>query len=370
MGRAGQGVVLCGCAGAFCISVALASDAPEAVLKTKGLQRSGSTYVIKEEMDVQKKVKDAGKLYKQLSYAVMQQHAFTQGSANRKAVIHELTQERIFLSQQLRQVGSVAENNRVVAALSEVTDRLNLLREEDANPEVRERIQSQVPQQREAYVQAVLDLRQAVDAANAKYANLAADSDVKSALNELNKKSKTKFALGPSRSYLANVKLLEKTEASVLSETVELRKDSGVFWVDVTFNGKVTKPMIFDTGASLTTLPASMAAQIGLRPSPSDQTIHCQIADGSVVEAKQMTVESMRVGKFTVKDIKCAVMPANKQDVPPLLGGSFHRLFTYKFSPESGKLVLTTVETPEETKPASRSASKKASRGAKGKGNR
>ena len=82
-------------------------------------------------------------------------------------------------------------------------------------------------------------------------------------------------------------------------------------------------------------------------PGPNDPTVRCQVADGSIVEAKQMTVPSMRVGKFTIKDVSCTIMPADKKDVPPLLGQTFQKNFMFKFSPDSGKLVLSRIESPD-----------------------
>jgi predicted aspartyl protease len=64
----------------------------------------------------------------------------------------------------------------------------------------------------------------------------------------------------------------------------------------VNFNGKVTQPLAYDTGASSVVLPASLAAQIGLKPGKDDPTVRAQVADGSVVEAKPMTIPSVREG--------------------------------------------------------------------------
>ena len=169
----------------------------------------------------------------------------------------------------------------------------------------------------------------------------------RAALATLGRKSKIKLKLGPSPQFLSNVKLLERIEKSVISDSVDLHKEGGVFWVNVTFNGKVTKPMVFDTGASLTTLPAALAAEIGLTPTSSDPVIRCETADGTVVEAKQKTIPSLRVGRFTINNVVCVVMPPGKGNVAPLLGQSFHRHFTHKFTPESGHLVMSKVEAAE-----------------------
>src|SRR5207253_1406506 len=46
--------------------------------------------------------------------------------------------------------------------------------------------------------------------------------------------------------------------------------------------------------------------------------------------------------------VACAVMPAAKGNVEPLLGQSFHRHFTYKMTPGSGHLIMSQVETLEQ----------------------
>src|SRR5262249_39596346 len=112
------------------------------------------------------------------------------------------------------------------------------------------------------------------------------------------------------------------------------------------------RPMVFDTGASLTVIPHGLAEEIGLKPSPSDPIVKCRTADGTVVEAHRMTIPSLRIGRFTVNDVDCTVMPAGKGDVAPLLGQSFHRHFTCRFTPESGHLVLSRVEGLEHAQPA------------------
>ena len=239
-----------------------------------------------------------------------------------------------------------------------VTDRLNLLRQQQADPEANKAAEAQAARHREAFVQSVLDLRILVDSTTKAYvATSPMTATIKRALDDLGKaRARSKATLGPSRAFLANVKLLERVEASVLTESVDLRKEGGIFWVDVTFNGKVTRAMAWDTGASDVVLPADLAA-VDRPPTRARTTpmVKCQVADGSVVEARQMTIPSVRVGKFTVKDVSCVVMPADKANVPPLLGQTFQRNFSFKFNADAAKLSLTRIETPEATKPAPRS---------------
>jgi clan AA aspartic protease (TIGR02281 family) len=349
-----------------------AADAsPEDVLKNHNLKRVGESFVLAAEADVLKKVNQAKLLSYQLSLALRQQAAYDVGSQNQQAIIQELRQQRIGLNEQIaaldQQINNlsatdggnfltnaqrnqlVTQRNQVALTYNGIIDRINLLQEQAPDSNVGNEIRAEVPRRREAYAEAVLNLRQLVDSTTKSYAELAQNADVQKAIDALGRATKAKPKLGPSRQFQDNVKLLERIEKSVITDAVELRRtNGGVYEVDVTFNGKVTKPMIFDTGAALTMISARLAAEIGLKPSPSDPEIRCETADGTVVIAKQKNIPSMRVGRFTVKNVVCAIMPANKGNVDPLLGQSFHRHFTYKMTPGSGHLVMSQVESLEQ----------------------
>jgi aspartyl protease family protein len=337
----------------------------EDVLKSHGLKRVGTTYVLgSAEADVQRKVNELRLLSRQLNFALQQQEAFEQGTQNREAVMQEMLQQQVILSEQIaefdRQLDGggnfyagrnqlINQRNQLVLANNSLIARIRLLQNQGSDSKVGEQIRSEVPRRREAYTQAVLDLRKLVDATTKTYAELSGNSEVTKALEALGRTSPAPLKLGPSRAFQDNVKLLERVEKSVITDSVELRRTGGgVYEVDVTFNGKVTRPMIFDTGAGLTLLSARLAAEIGLQPSPSDPEVRCTTADGTVVIARQKTIPSMRVGRFVVNDVDCAVLPPEKGNVEPLLGQSFHRHFTYKMTSGSGHLVISTVDTLEQ----------------------
>ena len=345
-----------------------ADDSPESVLKARGLKRVGSTYVLASEGEVQKRAGALKALSNRLVQAARQRAEAEQQVEGEKGMTRELLRQRVALGeqlaaieQQIRNVGGanpeMAARNEVVIAYNGLTDQLRLLQSgQGADPRLQDRLLAEVSRRREGYIQAVLDLRQLVDAVTKSYAELANDPAVKQALEALGRSSKAKPRLGPSSQFATNTKTLERIEHSVMTDAVDLRKQGGVFWVNATFNGKVVKPMVFDTGASLTTIPTSLAEEIGLKPSPSDPIVRCETADGTVVEARRMTIPSMRVGRFVVNDVDCAVMPGGKGNIAPLLGQSFHRHFTYRFTSETGHLVMSRVEGLEPTAPASRPA--------------
>ena len=359
---------------------------PEEVLKSHDLKRVGMTYVLPVESQIQKKSSALKVLSGQLSLAIRRQQNNEREIEGQKEMLRELLRRRVQLNdtiagldQQLNAMAAAArvnpfvaaqrnevvvQRNQVVTNHNGIIGRIQLLQtSQAADPKVRDQMQADVSQRRQFFIQSVLDLRQLVDSATGAYAELARNDEVKQALDALSRTSKSRLKLGPSAQFLTNVKLLERIEKSVITDTAEVHKEGGVFWVNVTFNGKVTRPMVFDTGASLTTLSAGLAAELGLTPSPTDPVVQCETADGTKVEARQKTIPSMRVGRFTINDVVCVVMPANKGNIAPLLGQSFHRHFTYKFTPESGHLLMSRVELPDQPQAKGARSSKKAVKG-------
>ena len=241
-----------------------------------------------------------------------------------------LVQERNSLVQEQRRLSSLINN---------------LANQRGQFRELKQQFNGEVARLRETYMEAVSDLRKSVDEITAKYAELSDKEEVTKALKDLSITLKSKQKLGPSKDLTSAISWLAKLEGSVQTETVELHREHGVDHVDVMLNGKKLVRMVFDTGAGLTTLSAELASQLALRP--TGRMVQCETADGTKVMAKEMVIRTASVGRLTVKDVICVVMPKDKEDVSPLLGRSFLDRFDLKYTQGSGRLVLTKVE-PEE----------------------
>ena len=321
----------------------------EDVLKSNGLsvRRGGSTYVLAAESEIQLKLNEAQRIFKQLSLALRQRHDFEQSALERRRLVPRLLEERIILNRQLQAVSrrDIVLHNQLAARFNEVSDQLGLLQATTGDPRLKQDIDNQVAQLRGHYIQAILDLRELVDSTSRRYVELSKDDSIKMVLGALNSKSKSPLKLGPSRGFDESVKQLVSREKSVLSKAVEMRHKGGVFEVEVTLNGTLTTPMIFDTGASFVALSAPFAAKIGLNPESSTRTVELHDATGGVTSAKLMTISTVRVGPFTANNVDCAVLPPDKRDVPLLLGQSFINQFTHKV--DNGQLLLSRVETDE-----------------------
>ena len=358
---------------------------PQAVLKSHNLERSGTTWTLRDEKAVLKDLRDARDVYRQVAQGMMSQQELEFGAQNRQDALLQLRERSAVLDQSIAEfdvqldalVAPPGGNNFVqqqrnllsqqrnllVAEHNQVVNQLNTLQEQqnkDQGQDQKLQLNAEVAQSREKYMQAVLDLRKSVDALTAKYDELAKNPEATKALEALSASTKSKQRLGPSAKIRDAIKLLEKAERSVQSETIELHRENGVFRVYSSL-GKVPTKMIFDTGASLTTISAKLASRIGLKLKTGDPTVQLTTADGTVVEAKRLVIPSVRVGKFTVQNVECAVMPAEKGDVDPLLGQTFFKHFKVEFSAEAGRLSLKKLDTDgdgAETKTSAKATTK------------
>jgi len=147
---------------------------------------------------------------------------------------------------------------------------------------------------------------------------------------------------GPFKELQNAIKWLERVLGKVQSETFTLHREGGVDHLDAMLSGKGPFRMVFDTGAGPTVLSTRLATDLSLKA--TGRTVPCRVADGSEVMAKVMIIPSLKVGRLTVRNVECVVMPPEKENSPPLLGQTFLRNFDYKYSQKTGRLVLTKIE--------------------------
>jgi clan AA aspartic protease (TIGR02281 family) len=326
--------------------LAAAADKPDDVLKAKGIRKVGSgSLALVDETTLTKMLADALKLKKSAIEAAQVLAIGEHRAVHAKQLILEKTQQRRLIRAQLDQARDNVElHNKLVDALNELADQVTLLETTDFAKEAKP-LREAANTAREAYIEHVLGMRKLADKIERLYADLAEDAEVKGALDELNKAG-GKYALTPSRSFVANQKSLKKLEDAVLSETIPIRNDNDTFNVSTVLNGKYTKELCIDSGASLVTLPYKMAVEIGATPKAADQDVTLQLADGREIQAKLITLPSIRVGKFTVEKVECAVMPQNLPDSSAILGMSFLRNFSFKIDSDTSKLTMTKIDSP------------------------
>jgi clan AA aspartic protease (TIGR02281 family) len=214
----------------------------------------------------------------------------------------------------------------------------------DAQRELADKISKLGSDSQTKFVDDLMALGEKVDAATEKYEKLADDADVKAAI------SKAHGELGPTPEFTTAVAEIKKWRSQVDTEAIPLVEEGGIHLVDVRLNGE-SHPMILDPGASMISLPAELAEKLKMVPGPQDPTIQMKIADGSIIEGRQMVLKSVRVGRFTVENVTCVVLQSGLKEAPACLGNSFLSHFIVKLDQKAGKLQMTEVEAGEKKIP-------------------
>jgi clan AA aspartic protease (TIGR02281 family) len=152
-------------------------------------------------------------------------------------------------------------------------------------------------------------------------------------------------------------------EKTVITERIPLRHKGLSLLVSVFLNGN-TRWMVVDTGCELMSLPHKVAVECGVNLDRA-RNVKITIADGSVVNAKLATFDSVRVGRFTERNVICVVAPPSQVNAPLLLGRAF--LGRFKFELTDTDMILSKADA-EATRPARRQAPrpKKATRSSTG----
>ena len=327
-------------------SPALAADMAEDALKEKGIRRVGTYLAITEETELTKMFTSVARLKKAVLDSGNELAQAEKKVAEAKDLITAYLQQRRGLLAQIDSGRlSVEQHNRAVTQYNELGDRIRLLENLDPAKELKAP-REKANQAREAYLQQVLDMRALADKIQRAYVDLAADAEVKKAIEQLNEETGKTYSLVESKTFQSKLRDLNRLEDSVLSETIPLRSDrSDTFLVSTVLNGKYTKELVIDSGASIMSFPYKLAAEVGVEPKSTDPDVTLILADGDRVQAKLVKIPQVRVGKFVVENVECAVMPQDLVNASPILGMSFLRHFSFKIDSSTHKLTMAKVET-------------------------
>lgn len=197
---------------------------------------------------------------------------------------------------------------------------------------------------RSQYITSALDAADKAGAAAHIYDGPAKDAELATAIAQYNLTHKPAAKLGSSAYFAEDMAFVAACKKEVSSDVIPVTMRGGTPNVEVVINGTVTKTMIWDSGAAFVTLSAATAHDLKLHPTDQDPLVPLVTADGTKVQARMMTLGSIRIGSFTIEDVPCVVMPeAAKGD--DLLGDTFQCNFQAKLNVTENTLQLTPLGT-------------------------
>lgn len=328
---------------ALCAALALPAatvraDA-EKTLEDAGLNRAGLEFVIDAETEVLR-----GKREIQLAERELDRAQKDFRTAERK-----IAQAQNYIAGLQRRIDELADKARRARTQDEYADHLKLrdqlIQTIEVSQEERKAFekdqQVKLDDARANYISTMVTWVEKAQAVSDAYAELAADEKIQSAIETLSEKDKRRYVLGPSRRFDSMQRQLAKAAEEYQRGAVDLRKEGNVMMIDVRVNGKPIRTMILDTGASSISLPFLFAKDLGIEPSNTDPIVQVQMADGKIVDAWKISLETVQVGEFVVNDVEALILPESLHAAPALLGNSFLGNFTFEIDPDRGKLILS-----------------------------
>jgi len=205
-----------------------------------------------------------------------------------------------------------------------------------------------VADSRARHIGLVMDVGTKAESVVAAYAKLARDPELTRAIEQVNQTEQPPLRLGPSGEFLADLKFARQCAKEVVTGSVPVERTNfiGGLHVEAVLNGKLTDTMVWDSGADVVVLSAATGKALGLKPTDKDETVEATVADGRTVKARQIFLESIRVGAFTLHDVMCDLM-IDSPDAPPsddLLGDSFQSHFLSRLDQRTNRLQLTPID--------------------------
>ncbi|QDU73926.1 hypothetical protein Pan97_09260 [Bremerella volcania] len=322
---------------------------PRKALEAKGLRALSRGLILDDETKFSKDERDSSKLKRVLFTKDKELATIKKQEEMIRARMTQMTQANVQFNAQLTQLGpnDITLNNRLVGAINANVAQIRLMEQQlEGIEKATKAARAEASKAREDYIEHILALRKQADAINNRYAELAADPDVKKTVSQLNSDPDNSYELGASTAFKSALIRLKSMEDSILSEEIPLRDDGGnAMMVSVVLNGEHNVEMHVDSGASLISLPYTMAAKCGIEVTSEDPEIILELADGSQIKANLKTIPMVRVGKFTVKDVECAVLSPTAVNAAPLLGMSFLGQFKFELDAQKGVLNMVKIET-------------------------
>ena len=110
--------------------------------------------------------------------------------------------------------------------------------------------------------------------------------------------------------------------------------------------------MVVDPTVKFLRMSEATAARLGLKGVGEGIPAEVVTEDGQKLPASVVVFQEVQVGEFTAKNVEGLVI-LKGSEARPVLGASFLERFTFRFDPDSSKLVLTRVELPPPQAPIS-----------------
>lgn len=142
-------------------------------------------------------------------------------------------------------------------------------------------------------------------------------------------------------------RLIEELKKEFEPKKIEFSKEPQGIVVDAILNKKIPASLILDTGASLVIITKEVAKKLGIDVDKKDKVVKLIMADGRMIEAKYIVLESIGVQNVELENVDAAILLDDEQNLvfkDGLLGASFLNKFSFKVDYKNSRLILEKSE--------------------------
>ncbi|MGC4005424.1 MAG: hypothetical protein QM811_20810 [Pirellulales bacterium] len=246
---------------------ALSAADAKAALEKAGLKVSTTGVLMPEEAEFSKSMRDLDAVRKSFVSAE-KEHAAVEGEADKiQKTVTQIKTQLVQMNAAIAGNLPVNEHNRLVGMInaSRVQTELLLEQLEKTNDKAKAS-RAKAAEAREGYITKILAARGAAEKVENNWGKLATDAQATAALAKVAEVLKKPISAKPSQTFTLAEKQLQLLEQKILSESIKLTEDSGTFMVSVLIDGKHTKQMVVDSGATSISLPFALAKELGMEP--------------------------------------------------------------------------------------------------------
>lgn len=329
------------CASLVIGTAVLAAEPAKDPIGAAGLTKAATAYVLADEAAVLEEVKALRALKLEADKETRARKAIDMQLAAKQKIAKDAEKEWKELETRLPLITKVDIHNRMVTRMNRLV--ADYKRALESQKELEENASKLSSVATVKFVDKLMLVAPKGEALAEKYTKLASDTSVKAAIDKANVAANPKVPLGPSPDLTTALADVKKWQSEVESQAIPLRESNGIFTAEVLLNNKPFR-MGVDTGASSITISAEVATQLDIKLSERDPTVTLKLANGALIQGKEIQLAKVRVGRFTVDNVRCVVLEPGLPDPPLLLGGSFLNHFIVKIDPSKSELHLTELK--------------------------
>ena len=320
--------------------------APEVVAKAQkflegvGLRKSGKIIQASKTSEISRAISGLTREKRELKLVSRE----WQQVANQILIIkqeqEQLKVQAAQLSLELTRVAGVdtTRNNQIVGMINAINGKRELLSSQlEKLKETLAEKQATLNNAEFDYAETVLAIRSDYQTLRDEMAKSMTSEQVQIALRVMHANFETPEGLTADKILLLLDKRIQRIEQEVFSESIKMDVERGSLFVDVVV-GKKSVRMVVDSGATLVTLPKTLANELGITVPSGAREMRLTLADGSEIPAKAVTLSRVRVGKFEAENVEAAILDSIATNAEPLLGMSF--LGKFKFEINSNEKTL------------------------------